>query len=88
MGGPLEARAFAMPANDALAQALAALTAGRHDPRLAEGAQANALESIAWSLIGILSAQTEGTPQAPTEARSLSDELRSRGFLHIDPQPK
>lgn len=88
MGGPLEAQAFAVPANDALAQALAALTAGRHDPRLADGAQANALESIAWSLIGILSKQTASTPQASTEERSLSDELRSRGFLQIDPQPR
>ncbi len=88
MGGPVGAQAFAVAANDALAQALTALTAGRHDPRLADGAQANALESIAWSLIGLLSAQAVGSSAASAQARTLSEELRSRGFLQIDPQPK
>lgn len=74
-----------LSASDALAQAVAALTQGAHDGRLPDGAQANALESIAWSLIGILKAQTD-KPSASSPTRSLSDDLRQAGFLQIDPQ--
>lgn len=88
MGGSGKAQALGIAASDALTQAVAALVQGRHDARLADGAQANALESIAWSLIGILGAQAKASPEAAPAARSLSDELRSRGFLEIDPQPQ
>lgn len=82
MGGGLE-QAPGVAAKEALANAIAALTEGRHDPRIADGAQANALESIAWSLIGILRAQVESPEKVP-ELRSLSDELQSAGFLKLD----
>lgn len=82
MGGGLEPQPPGVAAREALAQAIAALTDGRHDPRIADGAQANALESIAWSLIGLLRAQVESPARSP-ELRSLSDELQSAGFLKI-----
>jgi hypothetical protein len=81
MGGGLE-QAPGVAAKDALAHAIAALTDGKHDPRIADGAQANALESIAWSLIGILRSQVESPSKSP-DLRSLSDELQSAGFLKI-----
>lgn len=81
MGGQVP-QPLGVAAEQALARALAALQDGRHDPRIPEGAQANALESIAWSLIGILSQGTDAAPAANEAARSMSEELRRRGFLH------
>ena len=81
MGGGLD-QAPGVAAKEALANAIAALTEGRHDPRIADGAQANALESIAWSLIGLLRSQVESPTKSP-ELRSLSDELQSAGFLKL-----
>ncbi len=67
----------------ALRQALDALQGGRHDPRIPEGAQANALESIAWSLIGILAQGKSAAPAASEAALSMSEELRKAGFLQM-----
>lgn len=39
---------------DALRRAVEAIEAGPWDPRSADGARQNALDSIAWSLIGLL----------------------------------
>ncbi|MEK6976324.1 MAG: hypothetical protein AABY18_08285 [Candidatus Thermoplasmatota archaeon] len=72
----------------ALQNALQALSHGLHDSRLASGAQLNALESIAWSLIGILEKQVEAQAAAPDDGggkATMSDELLRHGFLQIDP---
>lgn len=69
---------------DALRRAVKALEDGPADPRTIEGAKVNALESIAWSLIGLLGdrlhaerAATHARPHAPAQSDSLSGELRS-----------
>jgi hypothetical protein len=75
-------------AAQALQLALGAMQEGRHDPRIADGAQANALESIAWSLIGLLSTKTEPAPaEAPTKGKSsMSTELQRSGLLQLATQ--
>jgi hypothetical protein len=71
---------------EALRRAVKALEDGPADPRTVEGAKVNALESIAWSLIGLLGDRLHAERPAharPTAAPdSLSGELRS--ILGID----
>lgn len=81
MGQEGQPAAVASP-QEALRLAVAALTAGRHDPRIADGAQANALESIAWSLIGLLASQ-QGGAAGKEGGLSMSEELRKLGFLQV-----
>ncbi len=49
----------------ALERALAAMTAGRYENQSLEGARTNALESIAWSLMGILEAMIDDEDTQP-----------------------
>jgi hypothetical protein len=79
--------------HDALLRALKALTEGHFDGREVQGAQANALESIAWSLAGLLAERVETAPVRPASGRpapaphgstdSLSHELLARGFVPL-----
>ncbi|MCA1810861.1 MAG: hypothetical protein LC623_02495 [Halobacteriales archaeon] len=80
--------------HEALLRALRALTEGHFDPRETQGAQANALESIAWSLAGLLAERIETAPVRPASVRpaphsasatsdSLSHELVARGFVPL-----
>lgn len=68
-------------ASEPLRMALSALEHGNWDRRSQEGSRLNALDSIAWSLIGILShlERTQNTaPAAPSprpHARRSFDEL-------------
>ena len=71
-------------ARQALRRALESLHAGHFDPRHPEGASANALEAIAWSLIGLLGDKIDA--EAKPAGGELSSELRARGFLEIDKQ--
>jgi hypothetical protein len=80
----MEARSpqSALDPRDALRRAVKALEDGPADPRTIEGAKVNALESIAWSLIGLLGdrlhAERPSRPHASTAAPdSLSGELRN-----------
>lgn len=59
--GPVEPRA-------ALQRAVGCLTQGAFDGRSVDGAQANALEAIAWALIGLLQTQT-ASALAPSPGR-------------------
>jgi hypothetical protein len=65
---------------EALRRAVKSLEDGPADPRTVEGAKVNALESIAWSLIGILGDRVHaertstGRPQPRGE---LTGELRN-----------
>lgn len=76
-----------MEPREALRRAVKSLEDGPADPRTIEGAKVNALESIAWSLIGLLGDRvhadrpSHGRPHAPT-SDSLTGELRS--ILGID----
>ena len=79
---------------EALRRAVKSLEDGPADPRTIEGAKVNALESIAWSLIGLLGdrlhAERPSRPHpsaqaAPPSPDSLSGELRS--ILGLD-QPR
>ncbi|HUR61629.1 MAG TPA: hypothetical protein VM286_04620 [Candidatus Thermoplasmatota archaeon] len=79
----------------ALLRAVKALTEGHFDSRDPTGAQANALESIAWSLAGLLADRAETAPVRPASIRphghgastpsaeSLSHELVARGFVPL-----
>jgi hypothetical protein len=79
--------------HEALLRALKALTEGHFDGREVQGAQANALESIAWSLAGLLADRVETAPVRPASVRpaphsasndnSLSHELLARGFVPL-----
>ncbi|MEA3203697.1 MAG: hypothetical protein QOI63_1376 [Thermoplasmata archaeon] len=77
--------------HEALLRALKALTEGHFDGREVQGAQANALESIAWSLAGLLAERVETAPVRPAGMRppahaasdSLSHELVARGFVPL-----
>lgn len=48
-----------MDTEEALRHAIRALLDGPGDPRSVDGAKVNALQSIAWSLIGILAKDLE-----------------------------
>lgn len=61
----------------ALEQAHRCLTAGHFENSHPEGAQANACESIAWSLIGILQKQVDG-------GTGLQEDLERAGLLRMD----
>lgn len=68
-------------ASEALRRALRCLEEGHWDGRSLEGAKANALESIAWSLVGLLAQQeTEG----PRQERTLQQTL-SHAFMQAQP---
>lgn len=78
--------------HEALLRALKALTDGHFDGREVQGAQANALESIAWSLAGLLAERVETAPVRPASLRhshppapqgELSQELLARGFVPL-----
>ena|ERR1051326_6498313 len=78
--------------HEALLRALKALTEGHFDGREVQGAQANALESIAWSLAGLLADRVETAPVRPASSRpppvhgsdtTLSHELVARGFVPL-----
>ena len=85
----LEARstpqAPALEPREALRRAVKSLEDGPADPRTVEGAKVNALESIAWSLIGILGDRVQHHDhERPVPARShpqaggaLTSELRN-----------
>lgn len=73
---------------DALRRAVKSLEDGPADPRTVEGAKVNALESIAWSLIGLLGdrlhhqherpePRTHGHAQPAAGTSALKDELRT-----------
>lgn len=82
----------ASPAADpreALRRAVKALEDGPADPRTVEGAKVNALESIAWSLVGLLGDRVhrehdhERPPRPhPAGSGALSSELR--GILGLE----
>ena len=77
----------ALEPRDALRRAVKALEDGPADPRTVEGAKVNALESIAWSLIGLLGdrlhhqhERPEPRPHAAPPAAApgaLTNEIRS-----------
>jgi hypothetical protein len=69
--------------DEALHRAVLALAQGHFDDRSLEGAKANALESIAWSLAGLLAEKVEAgahhrpapRPHPEGPARSLVHEV-------------
>jgi hypothetical protein len=73
----------ALEPREALRRAVKALEDGPADPRTIEGAKVNALESIAWSLIGLLGDRvhaerpSHGRPAPASSGDNLSGELRS-----------
>ena len=75
-------QAHSLEPREALRRAVKSLEDGPADPRTVEGAKVNALESIAWSLIGILGDRvhaerpSHGRP-TPASPDSLSGELRN-----------
>jgi hypothetical protein len=73
----------ALEPREALRRAVKSLEDGPADPRTLEGAKVNALESIAWSLVGLLGDRlhvqdrpAHGRPTPPSPD-SLSGELRN-----------
>jgi hypothetical protein len=80
-------QAHALEPREALRRAVKSLEDGPADPRTVEGAKVNALESIAWSLIGLLGDRTHvqerpaharpGAAAAPPSPDSLTGELRT-----------
>jgi hypothetical protein len=74
----------ALEPREALRRAVKSLEDGAADPRTIEGAKVNALESIAWSLVGLLGDRlhvqerpAHGRPAAAASPDSLSGELRN-----------
>jgi hypothetical protein len=69
---------------EALRRAVQALEDGPADPRTMEGAKVNALESIAWSLVGLLGSRVRegGAPAAHGGKDSLHGEIRT--ILGVD----
>lgn len=76
-------QAHSLEPREALRRAVKSLEDGPADPRTVEGAKVNALESIAWSLIGILGDRvhserpSHGRPAPATTPDSLTGELRN-----------
>lgn len=66
---------------EALLQAYQAITNGRGDPNGVEGAKINALESIAWSLIGLL-ARRIATVEGDLEV-GFEESLKELGLLKV-----
>lgn len=68
---------------EALRRAVKSLEDGPADPRTVEGAKVNALESIAWSLVGLLGDRVHHEHERPTPrphaagSGALSNELRN-----------
>jgi hypothetical protein len=72
-------------ASEPLRKALSALEQGNWDKRSQEGSRLNALDSIAWSLIGILShLERSEKPAAPAPSRPAPSR---RGFDELDVSP-
>lgn len=67
-------------ASESLRMALGALEHGHWDKRSQEGSRLNALDSIAWSLIGILSHLERSEATAAASARPHA----RRGFDDLD----
>lgn len=65
-------------ASDALRMALTAMENGHWDKRSQEGSRLNALDSIAWSLIGILSHLERSAPAAPSPREAKEPRRRHR----------
>jgi hypothetical protein len=65
-------------ASDALRMAMTAMENGHWDKRSQEGSRLNALDSIAWSLIGILSHMERTTDGAPTAREAKEPRRRHR----------
>lgn len=78
----------ALEPREALRRAVQSLEAGAADPRTLDGAKVNALEAIAWSLIGILGDRV-ASDAAPRPRNTSSESLSSgiRSVLGID-EPK
>jgi hypothetical protein len=74
-----------MEPKEALRRAVKSLEDGPADPRTVEGAKVNALESIAWSLVGLLGDRLRHEHERPSPAARphapgaspLTNELRS-----------
>ena len=67
--------------DEALRRAVLALAQGHFDDRSLEGAKANALESIAWSLAGLLAEKVESGGHHRPMVRPHPD-TAPRGVLH------
>lgn len=65
---------------EALRRALRSMTDGPGDPTSIEGAKVNALESIAWSLMGLLTDKV----QDPQALADLSVALERYGLLTVE----
>jgi hypothetical protein len=72
-------------ASDALRQAISALETGHWDRRSQEGARLNALDSIAWSLIGILGHLEGKAPGAQRAAPKPQSRKRHFDDLELSP---
>lgn len=72
-------------AKEALERALRCLEDGDFDPRSVDGAKANALQSIAWSLIGLLREQREKQAEALGDAaqETLTQALQDAGLIEL-----
>ena len=68
-------------AREALQRALHSITEGPGDPTSIEGAKVNALESIAWSLIGLLAEKVDD----PEMLGDLTGALERFGFVTVEP---
>lgn len=66
---------------DALQRAVQSLLDGPADGTSIEGAKVNALESIAWSLIGLLAKQDAKGDVETT----LTDVVQRAGFVDVQP---
>ncbi len=77
---------------EALDKAIYCIREGRWDARSLDGARTNALESIAWSLAGLLARQVAGEgmkaeePESATE--TLSEALNRSGFVPLTSRDK
>ena len=79
-----------MEPREALRRAVKSLEDGPADPRTVEGAKVNALESIAWSLVGLLGDRLRHEHERPSPASrphasgsgALTSELR--GILGLE----
>ena len=68
---------FAADPSEALRRAMGSLRDGHFDGRHESGAKVNALESIAWSLIGLLGRELA----ADRESESLSEAFQNSGMI-------